>query len=73
MVAIQLIEAEWRVYASIKHAIILLDNGLTPVRRQDIIWTNADFVNRIRGNKSSKLTIFIQEFFFENVFKIVAS
>ena len=35
------IEAEWRVYTSLKQAIIGLDNGLSPGRRQAIIWTNA--------------------------------
>ena len=35
------IEAEWRMYASVKHAAIDSNNGLSPVRRQAIIWTNA--------------------------------
>ena len=35
-----LIEAEWRVYASVNYAIIDSDNGLSPDRRQPIIWTN---------------------------------
>ena len=34
------IEAEWRIYASVNWAIIGLDNGLSPGRRQAIIWTN---------------------------------
>ena len=34
-------EAEWRIYASVKLTIIGSDNGLSPVRRQAIIWTNA--------------------------------
>ena len=37
----QLIEAEWRIYPSVQHTDIGLDNGLSPVRRQAIIWTNA--------------------------------
>ena len=29
--------------ASVNHPIIVSDNGLSPVRRQAIIWTNAGF------------------------------
>ena len=36
-----LIEAEWRIYASVNHVIIGSDNGLAPDRPQAIIWTNA--------------------------------
>ena len=36
-----LIEAEWRIYASLNWAIIGSDNGLSPVWCQAIIWTNA--------------------------------
>ena len=35
------IEAEWRIYASATWDIIGSDNGLLPVRRKAIIWTNA--------------------------------
>ena len=38
---LQLIEAEWRTYASINLAIIGSDNGLSPDWCQAIIWTNA--------------------------------
>ena len=31
----------WSLYASIKYTIIASDNGLSPGRRQAIIWTNA--------------------------------
>ena len=37
----QLIEAELCIYASVNYAIIGSDNGLSPGRRQAIIWTNA--------------------------------
>ena len=37
----QLIEAEWRIYASVNYAIIDSDNGLSPDRHQAIIWTSA--------------------------------
>ena len=36
----QLIEAGWRMYASVKHISIDSDNGLSPGRHQAIIWTN---------------------------------
>ena len=36
-----LIEAEWWIYASVKHINIGSNNGLSPVRRQAIICTNA--------------------------------
>ena len=38
---VQLIEAEWRIYASVNFTIIDSDNGLSPDRRKAIIWTNA--------------------------------
>ena len=34
-------EADWRIYAPVKHTTIASDNGLAPVRRQAIIWTKA--------------------------------
>ena len=37
----ELIQAEWRIYASVNLHIIGSDNGLSPDRRQAIIWTNA--------------------------------
>ena len=37
-----LIEAERRIYATVQTAIIDSDNGLSPTRRQAIIWPNAD-------------------------------
>ena len=38
---ILLIEAGWRIYASVKHTNVASDNGLSPIRCQAIIWTNA--------------------------------
>ena len=38
---VELIEVEWRIYALATKAIIGSDNGLLPVRREAIIWTNA--------------------------------
>ena len=34
----ELIEAEWRIYASVNYTIISSDNGFLPVWRQPIIW-----------------------------------
>ena len=36
-----LIVAEWRIYASVNSAMIGSNNGLSPGRRQAIIWTIA--------------------------------
>ena len=38
---LKVIEAEWRIYASVILTTIGSDNGLSPGRRQAIIWTNA--------------------------------
>ena len=38
--SLSVIEAEWRIYASLNWVIIGADNGLSPVQRQAIIWTN---------------------------------
>ena len=38
----ELIEACWRVYASVRWVIIDWRNGLSPVRRHVITWTSAD-------------------------------
>ena len=40
----ELFEAEWRIYASVKYAIISSDNGLAPNGWQAIIWTSADIL-----------------------------
>ena len=41
----KLIEAEWPIYVSTTQAIIDSDNGLSPVRRQAIIQTNAGLLS----------------------------
>ena len=38
----ELFEAKWRIYTSVKKAIIVWDNGLWPNRHQSNIWTDAD-------------------------------
>ena len=40
-------EAVWCIYASVQHANIASDNGLSPVQRQAIIWTNAAILSII--------------------------
>ena len=41
VITINNIEAEWRICASVNYVIIGSVNGLSLVRRQDIIWINA--------------------------------
>ena len=41
MTSLKLIEAEWRIYASVIYTTTGSDNGLSPDRHQAIIWTNA--------------------------------
>ena len=58
-----LIEAEWPIYASAQHANIASDNGLSPVRRQAIIWTNAGILSiRPRVTYFSGILIEIPQF-----------
>ena len=61
-----MIEAEWRIYASSNWVIIGSDNGLLPVRRQAIIWTNAGILlNGPSGTNFSEIFIGIQTFSFK--------
>ena len=58
----QLIEAEWLICVS-KLTIIGSDNGLSPIRRQAIIWTNAGiFLIRNLGTNFSKILSEIHTF-----------
>ena len=63
----KLIEAQWRIYASVNYAIIGSDNGLSAVRRHPIIWTNDGLLSiRPRGqifhwNLIWHSKVFIQE------------
>ena len=45
------IRAEWRIFAPINMIITGSDNGLSPDRRQAIIWNNAGIVNYNLKNK----------------------
>ena len=61
-----------------KLTIIGSDNGLSPDRRQAIIWTNAGilligrFGDKLQWNRNRNLYIFIQENAFENVWRMAA-
>ena len=52
------IEAEWRIYASVKHANIASDYGLSPVRCQTIIWANVVILSIRPQGAYSNETIF---------------
>ena len=56
-------EAEWPIYASVNYAIIGSDNGLSPGRRQAIIWTNVGIL--LSGSLGANFSeIFIQVYRF---------
>ena len=56
-----------------KLTIIGSDNGLSPGRRQAIIWTNAGIGNKLQWNFNRNSNIFIHENAFENVVCEMAS
>ena len=67
-VVIWLIEAEWRIYASLNWIIIGSDNGLSPVRRQAIIWNIAGIMLiGPLGTNFSEILIGIQTFPFKKL------
>ena len=55
--------SECRIYASVNRVSIDSDNGLSSIRRQAIIWTNAVFFNR-NHRDTSEILIKIQNFSF---------
>ena len=59
------------IYASVNRTGIGSENGLSPIRRQAIIWTNAVFLSRLRNkvqwNLNQNSNIFIHENAFENI------
>ena len=64
----QLIEAEWRIYASFNRVIIGSDNGLSPVGRKAIICTNAAvLLIGPLGTNFSEILIRIQTFSFKKM------
>ena len=67
-ISYELIEAEWRIYASLNWVIIGSDNGLSPVRCQAIIWTNAGILLiGPLGTSCCELLIGIQTFSFKKL------
>ena len=68
------IEAEWGIYASLNCVINGSDNGLSPVRRQAIIWTNAGilFIGP-SGTNFSEISIEMQTFLFKKMCLNVSS
>ena len=67
-ISYELIEAEWRIYASLNWVIIGSDNGLSPVRRQAIIWTNAGILLiGPLGTSFSEILIGVQTFSFKKL------
>ena len=58
-IELKLIEAEWRLYASVTWAIIGSDNGLSPGRRQANIWANIGIL--LIRNLGTNLTEILSE------------
>ena len=60
--------SEWRIYASLNWIIIGSDNGLSPVRRRAIIWTNAGIllIGTLERN-FTEILIGIQTFSFKKL------
>ena len=67
--SIELIEAEWRLYASVNYAIIGSDNGLSPVRWQPIIWTHDGLLSIWpKGTYFIEILLEIQKFSFKKMY-----
>ena len=65
---LSLIVVEWRIYASINMAIIDSDNGLTPNRRQAIIWTSAGILLiGPLGTNINEIQIKIKQFSYQKI------
>ena len=64
----ELIEAEWCIYASIKHINIASGNGLLPVQHQVVILTNAAILSiRPQGTYFDEIWFKIQKFSFKEI------
>ena len=63
------IDAEWHVYASVNLAITGSDNGLSPDRRQAIIWTSAgiSLIGPGLGTYFNEIFSKIQQFSFKKM------
>ena len=67
--SIELIEAEWRLYASVNYAIIGSDNGLSPVWWQPIIWTHDGLLSIWpKGTYFIEILLEIQKFSFKKMY-----
>ena len=69
---IEIIEAEYRIHASLNYTIIVSDNSLSSVRRQPIFWINGVLLpiklwNIFQWNFTWHSKVFIQENAYENV------
>ena len=69
-----LIEAEWRMHVCMRqytmHAIIGFDNGLGPIWRQAIIWTNDNLLSiGSLGMTFAEIWIKMQQFSYKNAFQ----
>ena len=63
-----LTEAECHIYASVKETLIGSTNGLSPLKRQTIIWTNASLLSfRTLGINGNEILIEIQAFSFKKM------
>ena len=58
---LQFIEAKWRIFASVQHANMASDNGLSCVRRQAIIGTSETLWNIFGSNFAENWNVFIEE------------
>ena len=64
----QIIGTGWRLYAPVEHTNIGSDNGLSPGRRQTIIWTNAGILLiGLLGTNLNEILIEIDSFSFKNM------
>ena len=64
----ELTEAKWCIYASVNYAIIVSGNGLSPGRRQAIIWPNAGVLSIWPlGTNISEISIEIHIFSFKKM------
>ena len=63
-----------RIYASVNQVIIGSDNGLSPIQRQAITWTNADLLLiGPLGTNFSEIGIKMQNFSFMKMYVKVSS
>ena len=70
----QIVETEWRIYGSLNWVTFGSDNGLSPTRRQAIIWTNARILlTGSLGTKFTEILIEIHTFSFKKMYLKMSS